>query len=146
MKSLAICMHVRPDVAAQLINDRADVARRGAILARLWRWGDCEAWRPASDPRKSWGNLAPVAVVCLFFNPDAEALLAADPEELRPLLRALSPLCWQFITVTDPAGRAAVALQGVTVAEVEASEEDYARAAALARLDVGTLAFTASAN
>ena len=145
MKSLCIVMHVRPELALQLNNDHMDVARRGAILARLWRWGDCNDWRPASDPRKSWGELAPVAVVCLFFDAEAEALLAADVDELRPLLRAMSPLLWQFVTVTDPTGRPAVALQGVTVAEVEASEESYSRRATLARLH-DEAAVYASAN
>ena len=139
MKSLCIVMHVRPELALQLNNDHMDVARRGAILARLWRWGSCHDWRPAPPTDKTWGDLQAVAVVCLFYNPDAEALLAAAPDELRPMLRAMSPLCWQFITTTDPAGRPAVSVCGVTVAEVERSEESYARAAALARLDTGYL-------
>ena len=145
MKSLCIVMHVRPELALQLNNDHMDVARRGAILARLWRWGSCHDWRPAPPTDKTWGDLQAVAVVCLFYNPDAEALLAAAPDELRPMLRAMSPLLWQFVTVTDPTGRPAVSVQGVTVAEVEASEEAYSRAAVHARLDTGAWAF-ASAN
>ena len=144
MKSIAICMHVKSELAAQLTNDRADPARRGAILARLWRYGSCHDWRPAT-PGKTWGELQPVAVVIMTYNPDAAQLLAADVDELRPLLRAMSPLLWQFVTVTDPTGRPAVSVQGVTVAEVEASEEAYSRAAVHARLDTGYLA-VASAN
>lgn len=134
MKSIAIVMHVTAAVAAELTNDRADVARRGAALARLWRWGDRDDWRPASDPRKTWGGLLPVAVVIMVYNPDAEALLAADVDELRPLLRHLSPLTWRFIKVADPVGRPAVGLQGVTVDEVRASDESYDHRAALALL------------
>ena len=144
MKSLAIVMHVQPETAAVLINDRADVARRGAVLARLWRDGSCHDWRPPT-PTKGRNGLSAIAVVCLFTNPEAAALLAAAPDELRPMLRAMSPLCWQFITTTDPAGRPAVSVCGVTVAEVERSEESYARAAALARLDTGYLV-VATAN
>ena len=144
MKSLCIVMHVRPELALQLNNARADVATRGAILARLWRYGSCHDWRPPT-PGKGKNGLQAVAVVCLFYNPDAEALLAAAPDELRPMLRAMSPLLWQFVTVTDPTGRPAVSVQGVTVAEVEASEEAYSRAAVHARLDTGAWAF-ASAN
>ena len=145
MKSIAVCMHVEPATAAVLTNDRADVAGRGAILARLWRYGSCHDWRPAPPTDKTWGDLQPVAVVCLFYDAEAAALLGARPEELRPMLRAIPPTGWQFITTVDPVGRPAVALHGVPVAEVERSEESYHRAAVHARLDAGAWTF-ASAN
>lgn len=138
MKSLAIVMHVQPETAAVLINDRADVARRGAVLARLWRDGSCHDWRPPT-PTKGRNGLSAIAVVCLFTNPEAAALLAAAPDELRPMLRALSPLYWQFVEAIDPGSRPVVSVQGVSLEAVERSETSYAMAETHARLDTGLL-------
>lgn len=144
MKSIAIVMHVKTDIAIQLTNDRADVARRGAILARLWRWGSCNDWRPASDPRKSWGELAPVAVIILTYDAEAAALIDAAPDEMRPLLRAMRPALWQFVTTTDPAGLPAVSLHGVARDLVDASDESYDHRADLARLHDAPVMMTAN--
>lgn len=134
MKSIAIVMHTRPEVAAQLNNDHMDVARRGAILARLWRYGSCQDWRPEPGTRKSWGDLVPVAVVIMTYDPEAAALLAADPEELRPMLRAMRPALWQFVTTVDPDGLRAVSVRGVARELVDLADESYDRRADLARL------------
>ena len=145
MKSLAITMHVKSDIAAQLTNDRVEPARRGAILARLFLWRGCDDWRPQPNPRKSWSHLRPVSVVIMVYDPDAAALLAADVDELRPLLRNLSPLAWRFIKTVDPdANRPAVALRGVTVADVQRSDDSYDRAAVMALLHDAPVLTTAN--